>query len=176
MATPPPAVGLTKDEQHETMSTRPAARNAAVITVLASICVALADAFAAASIGGKSLGAAPSPSASAGRPRRATASLSSTLRAGAVDVETIPSWDELSQTLLDAAPSAEPEKSLVTLYRDTNGWCPFCERVWLILRAKGIPYDELTTSSSSRCRISRSSTRRWCPRCSSLPCSFTEPK
>lgn len=28
------------------------------------------------------------------------------------------------------------------MYRDTNGWCPFCERVWVAVRAKGIPYRE----------------------------------
>ncbi|MEL7341318.1 MAG: glutathione S-transferase family protein, partial [Bacteroidota bacterium] len=33
-------------------------------------------------------------------------------------------------------------KPLVTLYRDTNGWCPFCERVWLALELKQIPYQE----------------------------------
>jgi len=26
------------------------------------------------------------------------------------------------------------------LYRDTNGWCPFCERVWVAISAKWIPY------------------------------------
>ena len=31
----------------------------------------------------------------------------------------------------------------VTLYRDTNGWCPFCERVWLQLQNKGVPYEEV---------------------------------
>jgi len=31
---------------------------------------------------------------------------------------------------------------VLTLYRDTNGWCPFCERVWIGLEKKGIPYDE----------------------------------
>ena len=28
---------------------------------------------------------------------------------------------------------------MLTLYRDTNGWCPFCERVWIGLEKKGIP-------------------------------------
>jgi glutathione S-transferase len=28
------------------------------------------------------------------------------------------------------------------LYRDTNGWCPFCERVWVCIRAKNLPYQE----------------------------------
>ena len=29
----------------------------------------------------------------------------------------------------------------VVLYRDTNAWCPFCERIWLALLHKGIPFD-----------------------------------
>jgi len=29
----------------------------------------------------------------------------------------------------------------VLLYRDTNAWCPFCERVWLALLEKDIPFD-----------------------------------
>lgn len=29
----------------------------------------------------------------------------------------------------------------VLLYRDTNAWCPFCERVWLALEHKGVEYD-----------------------------------
>ena len=31
----------------------------------------------------------------------------------------------------------------LTLYRDNNGWCPFCERVWIALEKKGVPYDEV---------------------------------
>ncbi|NEO56547.1 MAG: glutathione S-transferase [Okeania sp. SIO3B5] len=33
------------------------------------------------------------------------------------------------------------EKSSVLLYRDTNAWCPFCERVWLALEEKQIPFE-----------------------------------
>ena len=51
-----------------------------------------------------------------------------------------PSWDELSSLLeQDSSPTPSP---ILTLYRDTNGWCPFCERVWLALEIKGIPYKE----------------------------------
>lgn len=41
----------------------------------------------------------------------------------------------------EEAKSASPPPVL-TLYRDTNGWCPFCERVWLALEIKGLPYTE----------------------------------
>jgi glutathione S-transferase len=41
-----------------------------------------------------------------------------------------------------AATATTTEKPVLTLYRDTNGWCPFCERVWIALEKKGIPYDE----------------------------------
>jgi len=36
----------------------------------------------------------------------------------------------------------EKMSSYLTLYRDTNGWCPFCERVWLCLIEKNIPFRE----------------------------------
>ena len=49
------------------------------------------------------------------------------------------SWRAL-EDILPAAP--ESPAPVLTLYRDTNGWCPFCERVWVQLRAKGIPYRE----------------------------------
>lgn len=63
---------------------------------------------------------------------------------------TPPSWDDLSAAI-DASVTVEPpEKPLVTLYRDTNGWCPFCERIWIILRAKGIPYDEQLVSLQNK--------------------------
>lgn len=50
-----------------------------------------------------------------------------------------PTWEELER-LVPPLPSVQPK---LTLFRDTNGWCPFCERVWVALRLKGIPYDEV---------------------------------
>lgn len=50
-------------------------------------------------------------------------------------------WQELESRL----PSVGGEGAttpVLTLYRDTNGWCPFCERVWFQLSLKGIPYEE----------------------------------
>ncbi|BAY99727.1 glutathione S-transferase-like protein [Tolypothrix tenuis PCC 7101] len=32
-------------------------------------------------------------------------------------------------------------KAPVLLYRDTNSWCPFCERVWFALEEKEIPFE-----------------------------------
>jgi hypothetical protein len=53
-------------------------------------------------------------------------------------------WARLAQRLpTSLATASSPQAPLVTLYRDTNGWCPFCERVWLQLQAKGIPYEEV---------------------------------
>ena len=48
-------------------------------------------------------------------------------------------WRSLEEALPPAGERAPP---VLTLYRDTNGWCPFCERVWLQLLAKGIPFRE----------------------------------
>jgi len=81
--------------------------------------------------------------------RRGQSALSST-RAGADPNSTpsetasatpAPSWEKLSAILDDDAP--DPSSApVLTLYRDTNGWCPFCERVWICVRAKGLPYRE----------------------------------
>eukprot|EP00548_Thalassiothrix_antarctica_P014013 CAMPEP_0194168546 /NCGR_PEP_ID=MMETSP0154-20130528/3473_1 /TAXON_ID=1049557 /ORGANISM="Thalassiothrix antarctica, Strain L6-D1" /LENGTH=522 /DNA_ID=CAMNT_0038879709 /DNA_START=6 /DNA_END=1574 /DNA_ORIENTATION=+ len=61
--------------------------------------------------------------------------------ASTIEAPSIPlSWDDLTNKL--EKEDDDTKTSLVTLYRDTNGWCPFCERIWLLLRAKGIPYDE----------------------------------
>ena len=79
-----------------------------------------------------------------------------------------PSWDELASAL-DAA-STEEERGFrqrlaegrgeranalatlrlfdaeskddvrVTLYRDTAAWCPYCEKVWIALEEKRVPY------------------------------------
>ena len=46
--------------------------------------------------------------------------------------------------LESALPATESRGApVLTLYRDTNGWCPFCERVWLQLEHKGLPYEEV---------------------------------
>ncbi|KAL1499845.1 hypothetical protein AB1Y20_012529 [Prymnesium parvum] len=85
----------------------------------------------------------------------------------AVD-DTAPSWEDLSELL--AAASTEEERGFrerlasgrgdeasalaplrlfdaaskedvrVTLYRDTAAWCPYCEKVWLALEEKRVPY------------------------------------
>jgi len=38
------------------------------------------------------------------------------------------------------------QTSKLTFYRDYNGWCPFCERVWITLELKGIVYQERLVS------------------------------
>lgn len=34
-----------------------------------------------------------------------------------------------------------PSENRVVLYRDTNGWCPFCSKVWMALADKGVAFD-----------------------------------
>lgn len=48
-------------------------------------------------------------------------------------------WGQLESALPAVADDPAP---VLTLYRDTNGWCPFCERVWLQLLVKGVPFNE----------------------------------
>lgn len=77
-------------------------------------------------------------------------------------ITTLPSWEYLLETArkyTDARrirrvgqhPSTQPIPSSwdnlpadgiapVLLYRDSNSWCPFCERVWFALEEKGIPF------------------------------------
>ena len=65
------------------------------------------------------------------------------------------SWDELTQR---AAPEQErvqgptnaqanlrlfghdPNSVQVTLFRDHHAWCPYCQKIWLWLEFKRIPY------------------------------------
>jgi glutathione S-transferase len=76
---------------------------------------------------------------------------------------TISSWDQLLETARQntparrvkrpgQAPSTVPisssyhklppeRKPPVLLYRDSNSWCPFCERVWFALEEKQIPFE-----------------------------------
>ena len=77
---------------------------------------------------------------------RATASLKGDI----VVTSTPPSWDELSAAVQRYSEASESPKPLVTLYRDTNGWCPFCERIWVVLRAKGISYEEQLISLQNK--------------------------
>lgn len=41
-------------------------------------------------------------------------------------------------------PAVEPASSKpVVLFRDTNAWCPYCQKVWVALLEKGIPFDSV---------------------------------
>lgn len=48
-----------------------------------------------------------------------------------------PSSAPISPSLDKLPPNTTPP---VLLYRDTNSWCPFCERVWFALEEKEIPF------------------------------------
>jgi len=78
----------------------------------------------------------------------------SLLRATSAD---IPSWKDLAAVTncngLEL-PVAENGRSFAsdpnlsdgtrpTLYRERHGWCPYSERVWLAMEAKGIDYDTI---------------------------------
>ncbi|WP_417040671.1 glutathione S-transferase family protein [Cylindrospermopsis raciborskii] len=75
---------------------------------------------------------------------------------------TIPSWQQLLETARVHTPARRTKrpgqnpstapissgwdklppdsKPPILVYRDTNSWCPFCERVWLALEEKEIPF------------------------------------
>lgn len=41
-------------------------------------------------------------------------------------------------------PSPNPQSSQpVVLFRDTNAWCPYCQKVWMALLEKDIPFDSV---------------------------------
>lgn len=48
-----------------------------------------------------------------------------------------PSTAPIPSSLHKLPPETSPP---VLLYRDTNSWCPFCERVWFALEEKEIPF------------------------------------
>ena len=45
------------------------------------------------------------------------------------------------QKLPPSPPPPSPPRNLI-LYRDNNGWCPFCERTWTLLEQTKTPYTE----------------------------------
>jgi glutathione S-transferase len=49
----------------------------------------------------------------------------------------LPSTVPIPSSLHKLPPGTQPP---VLLYRDTNSWCPFCERVWFALEEKEIPF------------------------------------
>ncbi len=69
----------------------------------------------------------------------------------------IPSWTDIENAtgcLNHESPIAEDGRTFSsdpnlsdgtrpTLYRERHGWCPYSERVWLALEAKGVEYDTI---------------------------------
>lgn len=72
----------------------------------------------------------------------------------------LPTWDQVLTTVRTRTPArrlrrpgqtpstapvstglAVGEKPRVLLYRDSNSWCSFCERVWFALEGKGIAFE-----------------------------------
>jgi hypothetical protein len=64
---------------------------------------------------------------------------------------TINSWEQLEETLGPvkfAGPArattrlfGQSSKPIVTLYRDSAAWCPYCQKVWMALEEKQVPYE-----------------------------------
>ena len=103
--------------------------------------------------GGVSPRGAAAASWVAAGPRRSSAGPAGTTARKATAV---PSWEDLSAAtgcdrrgpppiaVDGASVSSDPDPSggrRPTLYRERHGWCPYSERVWLALEAKGIDYD-----------------------------------
>eukprot|EP00271_Cylindrocystis_brebissonii_P002247 TRINITY_DN12698_c0_g1_i1.p1 TRINITY_DN12698_c0_g1~~TRINITY_DN12698_c0_g1_i1.p1 ORF type:complete len:542 (-),score=62.11 TRINITY_DN12698_c0_g1_i1:485-2110(-) len=79
------------------------------------------------------------------------------VRAGAIEMgsDVTPSWEDLADLLPPVNSNGEgrlahakerlfglanDEEPRVIFYRDNSSWCPYCERVWLALEEKQIPY------------------------------------
>ena len=59
-------------------------------------------------------------------PPRARVPRACALKMSSHALTSAPSWEDIEAKLKPEAAVADP---ILTLYRDNNGWCPFCERV-----------------------------------------------
>ena len=89
-----------------------------------------------------------------GRPASFVAA-TSTATADAIDSTTSSTntntWEDLQNAIaLDESENENKNEPVLTFYRDTNGWCPFCERVWVCIRAKNLPYQERLISLQNK--------------------------
>ena len=97
---------------------------------------------------------------------------------GIIQTQTLPTWEELSsqsrstatgarilndETLRatgEGSPHTDAQIRLfgtnseprVTLFRDTAAWCPYCQKVWLLLEEKKIPY-KIVKINMRRCLV-----------------------
>lgn len=69
--------------------------------------------------------------------------------------DSIPTWEDLASKLdpestapiavdgrsFSSRPPPSSSSSLLTLYRERHGWCPYSERVWLALEAMDVEYE-----------------------------------
>ncbi|MEM7177995.1 MAG: glutathione S-transferase N-terminal domain-containing protein, partial [Pseudomonadota bacterium] len=63
-----------------------------------------------------------------------------------------PTWEELKRQLPNQSPSKDHPSSkdkmrlfgakepVIKLYRDSASWCPYCQKVWIALEEKQVPY------------------------------------